>query len=33
MGALGLASLIALVFDAPAPLVLVVAGILGIFIF
>ena len=33
MGALGLASLIALIFDAPAPLVLLVAGILGIFIF
>jgi chromate transporter len=33
MGALGLASLIALILDAPAPLVLLVAGILGIFIF
>ena len=33
MGALGLASLIALIFNAPAPLVLLVAGILGIFIF
>jgi chromate transporter len=33
IGVLGLASLIALVFDAPAPLVLLVAGILGIFIF
>lgn len=33
MGALGLASLIALIFDVPAPLVLLVAGILGIFIF
>ncbi len=33
MGALGLASMIALIFNAPAPLVLVVAGILGIFIF
>jgi len=33
MGALGLASLVALIFDAPAPLVLLVAGILGIFIF
>jgi chromate transporter len=33
MGALGLASLIALIFDAPAPLVLLAAGILGIFIF
>jgi chromate transporter len=33
MGVLGLASLIALIFDAPAPLVLLVAGILGIFIF
>jgi chromate transporter len=33
MSALGLASLIALIFDAPAPLVLLVAGILGIFIF
>lgn len=33
MGALGLASLIALIFDAPAPLVLLVAGVLGIFIF
>jgi chromate transport protein ChrA len=32
-GALGLASLIALIFDAPAPLVLLTAGILGIFIF
>jgi len=33
MGALGLASLIALIFDAPAPLVLLISGILGIFIF
>jgi len=33
MGALGLASLIALIFDAPAPLVLLVSGVLGIFIF
>lgn len=33
MGALGLASLIALIFDAPAPLVLLLAGIFGIFIF
>ena len=33
MSLLGLASLIALIFDAPAPLVLLVAGILGIFIF
>ena len=33
MGALGLASLIALVFNAPAPLVLLVAGIIGILIF
>jgi chromate transporter len=33
MGTLGLASLIALIFEAPAPLVLLVAGILGIFIF
>ena len=33
MGALGVASLIALIFDAPAPLVLLVAGVLGIFIF
>ena len=33
MGALGLASLVALIFDAPAPLVLLIAGILGIFIF
>lgn len=33
MAALGLASLIALIFNAPAPLVLLVAGILGIFIF
>jgi chromate transporter len=33
MGLLGLASLIALIFDAPAPLVLLTAGILGIFIF
>lgn len=33
MGVLGLASLIALLFDAPAPLVLLVAGILGIFVF
>ena len=32
-GILGLASLIALIFEAPAPLVLLVAGILGIFIF
>ena len=32
-GLLGLASLIALIFNAPAPFVLVVAGILGIFIF
>jgi len=30
---LGLASLVALVLDAPAPIVLLVAGILGIFIF
>jgi len=33
MGALGLGSLVALIFDAPAPLVLLVAGIIGIFIF
>jgi chromate transporter len=33
MSLLGLASLVALIFDAPAPLVLLVAGILGIFIF
>jgi len=33
MSLLGLASMIALIFDAPAPLVLVVAGILGVFIF
>jgi chromate transporter len=33
MGVLGFASLIALILDAPAPLVLLVAGILGIFIF
>jgi chromate transporter len=33
MGLLGFASLIALIFDAPAPLVLLVAGILGILIF
>jgi chromate transporter len=33
MGALGLASLIALIFNAPAPLVLLAAGILGVFIF
>jgi chromate transporter len=33
MGALSLASLIALIFDAPAPIVLLVAGILGILIF
>jgi chromate transporter len=33
MSTLGLASLVALIFDAPAPLVLLVAGILGIFIF
>jgi len=33
MGLLGLASLIALIFDAPAPIVLLVSGILGIFIF
>jgi chromate transporter len=33
MSLLGLASLIALIFDAPAPLVLLAAGILGIFIF
>jgi len=33
MGILGLTSLIALILDAPAPLVLLVAGILGIFIF
>jgi chromate transporter len=32
-GLLGLASLVALIFEAPAPLVLLVAGILGIFIF
>ncbi len=32
-GLLGLASLIALILDAPAPLVLLVAGIMGIFIF
>ena len=32
-GILGLASLIALTLDAPAPIVLLVAGILGIFIF
>ncbi len=32
-GLLGLASLIALILNAPAPLVLLVAGILGIFIF
>ena len=30
---LGLASLIALILDAPAPIVLLVAGILGVFIF
>jgi len=33
MVALGLASLIALILDAPAPIVLLVAGILGIFIY
>ena len=33
MGLLGLASLVALIFDAPAPVVLLVAGILGVFIF
>ena len=33
MIALGLASLIALIFEAPAPLVLLIAGILGVFIF
>jgi len=33
MVALGLASLIALILDAPAPIVLLVAGIFGIFIF
>jgi chromate transporter len=33
MSLLGLASLVALIFDAPPPLVLLVAGILGIFIF
>jgi chromate transporter len=33
MGTLGIGSLIALLFDVPAPLVLLVAGILGIFIF
>lgn len=33
MAVLGLASLIALILDAPAPIVLLVAGILGIFIF
>ena len=33
MSLLGLASLIALIFDAPAPLVLLVAGILGILFF
>ena len=32
-GLLGLASLVALILDAPAPLVLLAAGILGIFIF
>lgn len=32
-GLLGLASLIALILNAPAPLVLLVAGILGVFIF
>jgi len=32
-GLLGLGSLVALIFEAPAPLVLLVAGILGIFIF
>jgi chromate transporter len=32
MATLGLASLIALIFNAPAPLVLLVAGILGVFI-
>ena len=31
--ALAIASFIALIFDAPAPLVLVIAGLLGIFIF
>ena len=33
MSLLGLASLIALILDAPAPLVLLTAGILGVFIF
>jgi len=33
MVALSAASLMALIFDAPAPLVLLVAGVLGIFIF
>lgn len=33
MGALGLASLVALILNAPPPLVLLVTGILGIFIF
>lgn len=33
MALLGLASLVALIFNAPAPLILLVAGILGIFIF
>ena len=33
MSLLGLASLIALILDAPAPLVLLAAGILGVFIF
>jgi len=33
MVALSLASLVALIFNAPAPLVLLVAGILGVFIF
>ena len=32
-GLLGLASLIALILDAPAPLVLLISGILGILIF
>ena len=33
MGLMALASLVALILDAPAPLVLLVAGVLGIFIF
>jgi hypothetical protein len=32
-GTLGLASLIALIFNAPAPLVLLIAGLAGILIF